>query len=601
MNRSWVRFPPLAPESQPRISGLRGIFIGVDLIKPVLKKSILFCLSLVLAAGVLFVAFSRNDNADSSYPYELSGTTFVKGIGHSIGTFDTGVLKLGQADGKRGLQALNISLKMLDTNVTGTLQYRVFINNKGWQEWTESGTITGLNTMPELITGVQMKLTGTLGENYCVWYSAYTDLHKGIQGWVNDGAVAGSPAESRRIEEIKVMIVKRDRQLGFTGISFRSYMETYNWERRWKGSNFYTGLPGKNKRLEGIEIYLTGTEYTGGIRYRGNFGGAFSWQNWVYDGEMCGRRGTKMEAIEIELTGEVADHYDIYYRTYINGLGWFSWAKNGEASGARDIGRRIEAIQIALVRKNANAPANAFNRVRSTIGYKFVAANSSTGVSEWRIGTPGKSTFASYILKRCRYYNMTEYKDMRCDALVAQVLTDALGSDLGKRSGAKYSRLNEWIGLSALEDLLSSNFTYRDSAGRLIICRPVAKTKLKTLVKKTWNRKEVNITEEDFNTWMKNNCVPGDILVFYNKKKKPIHCAIYSGVQSTSAKEYKYYHGKKKGEKDSDLKPGHYVWHSGYDTGVANKFAFWVAEVGRSYYVRRYRVDSGKNHPTVPR
>lgn len=592
---------PTIGSKQPRISGLRGLFIGADLIKSFLKRTFLFCFSLVLAAGVFFMVSFRNSSADgSSYPYSLSGTAFVRGSGHSIGSFDTGVLTIGQADGKRGIQSLSIDLKMLDTSVNGALQYRVYVNNKGWQDWTDSGKMTGLTTMPELITGVQMRLTGTLSDKYSVWYSAYTDLHKGIQGWVSDGALAGSPAESRRIEEIKVMIVKRDKQLGFTSISFRSYMETYNWERRWKGSTQYSGLPGKNKRLEGIEIYLTGTDYPGGIRYRGNFGGAYSWQNWVYDGEMCGKRSTKMEAIEIELTGEVADHYDVYYRTYISGLGWFAWAKNGEASGARDIGRRIEGIQIALVRKNAGAPANNL-RVKSTIGYKFVAANSSTGVSEWRIGTPGKSTFASYLLKRCRHYNMTEYKDMRCDALVAQVLTDALGSDLGKRSGAKYARLNEWIGLSALEDLLSSNFTYKDAAGRLIICRPVAKTKLKTLVRRTWNRKEVNITEDDFNTWVKNNCVPGDILVFYNKKKKPIHCAIYSGVQPCSVKEYKYFRGKNKGQKDSDIKPGHYVWHSGYDTGVANKYAYWVAEVGRSYYVRRYRVDSGKAHPAVPR
>ena len=190
---------------------------------------------------------------------------------------------------------------------------------------------------------------------------------------------------------------------------------------------------------------------------------------------------------------------------------------------------------------------------------------------------------------------------MRCDALVAQCLVDALGTDLGKASKkSRYARLNEWIGLSALESLLSSNFTYKDSNGKTVICRPVDKTKLKKLIKKTWKRKEKKIEEEEFNTWIKNHCKPGDILVFYNKNKKPIHCGIYSGVQPTSIKEYEYFHGKKKGEKEIDMKPGHYMWHSGYDTGVSNKYVFWAAEVGRTYYIRRYRLDSGKMQPPAP-
>ena len=584
--------PTIGSTINPGQRVFRGIFIGVYLVKRFIKKSLLLFISLLFSAGFLFICSSKKASADGSYPYKMSGTAFLRGSGHSIGSFENGVFTLGRADGKRGLQAINVSLEMLDPNISGSLQYRIYVNGIGWQEWTDNGQITGLTTMPQYITAIQMRLTGDLGEKYSIWYSGWTDLHKNLQGWVSDGAVAGSAAESRRIEELRVMLVKRDKEYGYTSISFRSFMETYKWENKWKESGYASGLPGKNKRLEGIEISLTGNEYPGGIRYRGNFSGAYSWQPWVSEGELCGKRSTRMEAIEIELTGEIANHYDIYYRTYSNGLGWFDWAKNGESSGTRDIGRRIEGIQIVLVKKGCSAPGKLKN-IKSKIGYKFVCKNSSTGVSEWRIGTPGSGSFASYILKRCKAYNTTPYKDMRCDALVAQVLVDALGTDLGKKSGAKYPRLNEWIGLSALESLLSSNFTYKDSSERTVICRPVAKTKLKRLK---------NITEADFDSWLKSNCKPGDILIFYNKDKKPIHCGIYSGVQNGSLKDYKYSRGKKKGEKESDIKPGHYMWHSGYDTGVANKYVFWAGEVGgRARYVRRYRVDSGKSQPAPPK
>lgn len=577
---------------------LRGIFIGVDLIEPILKKSSLRLFTLLLTAAIIFTCFPLVSLADG-YAYSLSGSTIINGTGNMAGSFKTGILTLGNAGSGKSLKSVNIRLEMIDKSFEGSLQYRICTNKHGWQEWTDNGTTTGYNN-PGFITGIQIKLTGKLADAYSIWYSAWTDIHKDLEGWVCDGAVAASGNEGRRIEEIRIMLVRRNRMLGSTDISFRSYMESTKWEKSWKYNKLVSGRPGKNKRLEAIEITLRSNEYTGSIQYRSLMSGDRSWQSWVSDGGLSGSISKKkrMEAIAIRLTGEVALHYDIYYRTYVGGLGWFNWSKNGESSGSRGIGRRIEAIQIALVRKGGKDPG-ALKHIRSSIGYNFVSKNSSTGVSEWKIGT--KSNFGSAVLRRAKYYNRTEYKDMRCDALVAQCLADALGTDLGKASkNSKYARLNEWIGLSALESLLSSTFTYKDANGKTVICRPVAKTKLKKLMKKTWKRKYKQITEEEFNTWLTNHCKPGDIIIFYNKNKKPIHCGIYSGVQVTSVKEFEYFRGKKKGEKEIDMKPGHYMWHSGYDTGVANKYAFWVAEVGRSYYIRRYRVDSGKMQPPAP-
>lgn len=565
-----------------------------------LKRIICFCLSLVISASILLACFSTESNADTAY--SLSGTSFIINQGLTVGKSEYGLLTIGERGSGKGLQTLNISLDNLAPGLSGSLQYRIYVYKYGWQDWTDAGQITGMTTMPRLITAVQMRLTGDLAKTYSIWYSAWTNKHKDLEGWVCDEGIAGDNAESGRIEEFRVMLVKRDTQYGYTDVSFRTYMSGSGWQRTWRKSGEYSGLPGLKRRVSGFEVTVTGNEYSGGVRYRGLIAGS-AWTNWVTDGALCGttNRNKRMEALEIQLTGEIANHYDIYYRTYIGGLGWFNWAKNGEASGTRGIGRRIDALQIKLVRKGYQAPGAVISKARSVMGYTYVATNNSTGVSEWRIGKPGSGSFASYVLKRCKYYNRTEYKDMRCDALVAQVLTDALGTNLGKRKGAKYARLNEWIGLSALERLLSSTFTYKDASGRTVICRPVARTPLKTLVKKTWKKKEKNIPEEEFNEWIKKYCEPGDILIFYNKKKKPIHCGIYSGVQSSSVKEYEYFHGRKKGQKDSDIKPGHYLWHSGYDTGVANKYAYWAAEIGRSYYVRRYRVDSGRSHPAPPR
>ena len=576
------------------------------MIKPFLKSSVLRFITLLLTAAVLFTCFPVVSFADG-YPYSLSGSTVINGTGNIAGSFKSGILTLGNAGSGKSLKSVNIRLEMLDKSFEGSLQYRICTNKQGWQEWTDNGTTTGFNN-PGFITGLQMKLTGKLADAYSIWYAAWTDTHKDLEGWVCDGAIAASGSEGRRIEEIKVMLVRRNRMLGSTDISFRSYIEKTKWEKSWKYSKLVSGRPGKNKRLEGIEITLRSNEYTGSIEYRSLMSGDKSWLSWVSNGAMSGRKDKKkrMEAIEIRLTGEVSLHYDIYYRTYVGGLGWFNWSKNGEASGTRGIGRRIEAIQIALVRKGGSNPG-ALKHIRSSIGYNYVSKNSTTGVSEWKIGTG--TNFASTVIRRAKKYNRTEYKDMRCDALVAQCLAEALGTDLGKASKkSRYARLNEWIGLSALEDLLSSTFTYKDSSGRTVICRPVGRTKLKPLFKKKWTktkkkkwkRLEDPINETDFNAWIIANCKPGDIVIFYNKNKKPIHCAIYSGIQNGSTVEYEFFRGKLKGKKDADIRQGPYMWHSGYDTGIANRYAFFTADIGRAKYVRRYRVDSGKMQPPAP-
>ena len=51
--------------------------------------------------------------------------------------------------------------------------------------------------------------------------------------------------------------------------------------------------------------------------------------NWAENGELSGTygRAKRLEAIQIELTGEMKNHYDIYYRVHAQSFGWLGWAK----------------------------------------------------------------------------------------------------------------------------------------------------------------------------------------------------------------------------------------------------------------------------------
>jgi len=80
----------------------------------------------------------------------------------------------------------------------------------------------------------------------------------------------------------------------------------------------------------------------------------------VTDGAQAGITGQskRMEAIEIALTGTMASRYDVYYRVHVQTYGWLDWAKNGEMAGTSGLSKRMEAIQVVLVPKGGNAPGS---------------------------------------------------------------------------------------------------------------------------------------------------------------------------------------------------------------------------------------------------
>ncbi len=99
----------------------------------------------------------------------------------------------------------------------------------------------------------------------------------------------------------------------------------------------------------------------------------YGWQSYVSDGAMSGTSGKskRLEAIEIRLTGELANRYDVYYRVHCQEYGWMGWAKNGERSGSAGYSRRLEGIQIVLVKKGNPAPGASFKSINQNVAKAF--------------------------------------------------------------------------------------------------------------------------------------------------------------------------------------------------------------------------------------
>ncbi len=178
-------------------------------------------------------------------------------------------------------------------------------------------------------------------------------------------------------------------------VSYRTHVQNDGWQGYVK-DGATAGTSGRSLRLEGIKIKLQNAPYSGGVEYRTHVQND-GWQGYVSNDAMSGTSGRslRLEAISIRLTGEMANHYDIYYRVHAQNFGWMGWAKNGENAGTAGYSYRLEAIQIKLVAKGGAAPGSTNGAYASTlIQYRTHVQND--GWQDWRYdggmsGTSGRA------------------------------------------------------------------------------------------------------------------------------------------------------------------------------------------------------------------
>lgn len=115
-----------------------------------------------------------------------------------------------------------------------------------------------------------------------------------------------------------------------------------------------SGTVGYSKRLEGlyIDIRKIKEKYPNvKLKCKAHIQGT-GWKEYtnVEHDTLIGTTGQskRLEAIELELTGLPANKV-LMYRTHLSGAGWTGWVKGGFTSGTVGIGKAIEAIQIKIV------------------------------------------------------------------------------------------------------------------------------------------------------------------------------------------------------------------------------------------------------------
>ncbi len=141
-----------------------------------------------------------------------------------------------------------------------------------------------------------------------------------------------------------------------THITYRAHVSDIGWQD-WVGDGATAGTTGRSKTIEAIQVELPVLSSSSLVSVRclvRNIG----WEDWGRGSGGTTGRALPIEAIQLKLNGPVEDNYDIWYRVHSSNVGWLGWAKNGESAGTQGYAYGVEAIQIKLVKKGANAPGS---------------------------------------------------------------------------------------------------------------------------------------------------------------------------------------------------------------------------------------------------
>lgn len=172
------------------------------------------------------------------------------------------------------------------------------------------------------------------------------------KGWVNEGEMAGTTGEARRVEALKI------RMTNCEGVSlkFKAHIQDYG-DMEFTDASEIIGTVGESKRVEAITITSTGLKEKGyKLQYRVHIENLGWSQGWVNEGEMAGTMGQslRLEGIEIvvvpdgdELAVEKAvaidtlNSYDVALRSL------YGKSNSAYTKLAEQIKTTIESINVA--------------------------------------------------------------------------------------------------------------------------------------------------------------------------------------------------------------------------------------------------------------
>jgi uncharacterized protein YjdB len=242
--------------------------------------------------------------------------------------------------------------------------------------WKSNGETSGTEGQALRLEAIQIKLTGADANQFDIYYQVHAQnigwMGWAKNGESAGTARYGYRLEAIKIvvvpkDQGPPTVTTTPAFITYPGVSYQTQIENIGWEVAAgigvRSNGEASGTSGQSLRLEGIKITPDTQGFNFGISYQTHIQDigweADTGRGWKSDGDMSGTQGEskRLEAIQIKLTGADAEQFDIYYQVHAQNFGWMGWAKNGESAGTAGYGYRLEAIRMMLVPKGQGAPS----------------------------------------------------------------------------------------------------------------------------------------------------------------------------------------------------------------------------------------------------
>lgn len=300
----------------------------------------------------------------------LIATEEVRARAHMQGVGWMPTVGNGQSAGMAGkgkrMEALRVNLA--GVRVAGGVQASAHVQGIGWQGFCDG--YCGTTGQSRRVEAIRMRLTGEAASVYDLYYRVCVQ-GVGWLSWATADEVAGSSGMSLRVEAVQTRLVAKgaaapsnadavypQAELSPLSVHYETCQQGVGWLGEVANGKVSGNLM-STKPLAGLRASIKGGIVLGGIQYRAHMQGT-GWMGWQPNGADLGRPslGKRMEAIQIRLTGIAARMYRVWYRVNVQGLGWLGWASDGQSAGTEGMSRRMLAIQVQLVSKVRPAPGS---------------------------------------------------------------------------------------------------------------------------------------------------------------------------------------------------------------------------------------------------
>ena len=229
----------------------------------------------------------------------------------------------------------------IDNNIH--IEYQAHIQDIGWQDWKQEGDLAGTTGQDKRIEAVKFKIINASNQMHVKYRAHIQDI--GWQEWKQDEELAGTTGQDKRIEAIQIKLE------GIEGyvIEYRSHVQNIGWQQ-WASDEMISGTVKQKLRIEAINTRIVKSTETvvPQIKYA-NYTTQNNWTSYVSNGQISGNdsSGINIEALKIALS-KVSGDAKVEYKVHVQNIGWQDYVSNDTQAGVTGQNNAIEAIKIKL-------------------------------------------------------------------------------------------------------------------------------------------------------------------------------------------------------------------------------------------------------------